>query len=445
MKRWLFERTDNITLVLFRFFYGFLMATEAFGALMTGWVRRTLVEPEFTFNFIGFDWIQPLPGWGMYFYFALMGVMGLFIMAGYRYRFASFAFAFLWTGVYLMQKTSYNNHYYLMVLLGFIMAFLPAHRDLSLDVLRRPELKRQWMPRGITVLITAQLVIVYTYASVAKLYADWLDFSFLKILMESKRNLPVIGAFLQQGWVHTAMGVFGLVFDAVVIWALLWKPTRKVAFAFSIFFHLFNSYVFQIGIFPYLSLAFCVFFFPAEELRRWFHLNRKEEIPKDPIEIPNHSKWSLPLIGTYLIIQFLLPLRHHLIEGPVVWTEEGHRMSWRMMLRSRSGTISIRVVNKTTGTVKRVELERYLSRKQMRKVATYPDFIWQFCQRIKKEYEEKGQEIEIYINGRVSINRKNPQALIDPKVDMAKAEWDYFFHNDWILPYRDLEAENAPE
>jgi hypothetical protein len=99
------------------------MATEAFGALMTGWVRRTLVEPEFTFNFIGFDWIQPLPGWGMYFYFALMGIMGLFIMAGYRYRMASFAFAFLWTGVYLMQKTSYNNHYYLMVLLGVIMAF----------------------------------------------------------------------------------------------------------------------------------------------------------------------------------------------------------------------------------------------------------------------------------------------------------------------------------
>jgi hypothetical protein len=312
-------------------------------------------------------------------------------------------------------------------------------------VLRKPELKRQWMPRGITVLITAQLVIVYTYASVAKFYADWLDFSFLKILMESKKNLPVIGSFLQQDWVHTAMGVFGLVFDALVIWALLWKPTRKAAFALSIFFHLFNSYVFKIGIFPYLSLAFCVFFFPAEELRRWFHLPREEELSKGVVDVPKHSQWSLPLIGAYLFIQFLLPLRHHLIDGPVLWTEEGHRMSWRMMLRSRNGNVSIRVVNKSDGTTKRVELQRYLTRKQMRKVATYPDFIWQFCQRLKREYAEKGQEIEIYVNGRVSINRKNPQALIDPEVDMAKAEWDYFFHNDWILPYRDLEAENASE
>ena len=120
-------------------------------------------------------------------------------------------------------------------------------------------------------------------------------------------------------------------------------------------------------------------------------------------------------------------------------------MSWRMMLRSRNGNVSIRVVNKTDGTTKRVELQRYLTRKQMRKVATYPDFIWQFCQRLKREYEEEGQEIEIYVTGRVSINRKNPQALIDPEVNMAKAEWNYFFHNDWILPYRDLEAENASE
>ena len=444
-KSWLFEKTDNISLILFRVFYGFLMAAEAFGALATGWVRRTLVEPEFTFNFIGFDWLQPLPGWGMYAYFGLMGVAGLMIMIGFRYRIAIFSYAFLWTGVYLMQKTSYNNHYYLMMLLGFIMAFLPAHRDLSFDAIRRPEWRQQYMPRGITVLIVAQLAIVYTYASVAKLYGDWLDFTFLKLLMEGKKELPVLGTILQQNWVHVSMGIFGLLFDGLVVWGLLWKPTRKIFFALSVFFHLFNSYVFQIGIFPYLSLAFCVFFFPAEELRRWFRLPRAQEIPEKSPSFPNHSRWSLPLIFIYVLIQFLLPIRHHLIKGSVLWTEEGHRMSWRMMLRSRTGNISIRVVNKGDGTIKRIALEDYLSRKQMRKVATYPDFTWQFAQRIKKEYEAKGEKVEIYASGRVGINGKNYQALIDPTVDLAQAKWDYFFHNEWILPYRDLEAENAGE
>jgi len=96
--------------------FGALIATEAFGAIATGWLRRTLIEPEFTFNFIGFEFLQPLPGNGMYFYFVLMGIFGLLVMVGYKYRFSMFCYALMWSCVYLMQKTAYNNHYYLLVL-----------------------------------------------------------------------------------------------------------------------------------------------------------------------------------------------------------------------------------------------------------------------------------------------------------------------------------------
>ena len=59
---WLFTRIDNSALIIFRVFFGFLIAAEAIGAIFTGWVKRTLIEPQFTFNFIGFDFLQPLPG-----------------------------------------------------------------------------------------------------------------------------------------------------------------------------------------------------------------------------------------------------------------------------------------------------------------------------------------------------------------------------------------------
>ena len=52
-----FEEVDNAPLVLFRMFFGFLLFAESFGAILTGWVRRTLVEPEFTFTIIGFEWL----------------------------------------------------------------------------------------------------------------------------------------------------------------------------------------------------------------------------------------------------------------------------------------------------------------------------------------------------------------------------------------------------
>ncbi|HAV53896.1 MAG TPA: hypothetical protein DCX41_03055, partial [Aequorivita sp.] len=112
MDKFLFKQIDNIGLVLFRVVFGLLITIEAFGAIATGWVRRTLVEPPFTFNFIGFDFLQQLQGPGMYYYFVIMGIFGIFVMLGFKYRFSMIAYALMWTCVYLMQKSSYNNHYY---------------------------------------------------------------------------------------------------------------------------------------------------------------------------------------------------------------------------------------------------------------------------------------------------------------------------------------------
>jgi hypothetical protein len=284
-------------------------------------------------------------------------------------------------------------------------------------------------------IIVAQLFIVYTYASIAKLYGDWLDFTVIEILMRSKASYPLIGDFLQQVWVHYVIGVMGIVFDLLIVPALLWKPTRKWAFAFAIFFHLFNSIVFQIGIFPYLALAFMVFFFETKTIQKIFFKNKSFYEGQDAFEKkPDGSKLLLIGCSVYFLVQFVLPLRHHLIKDSVLWTEEGHRMSWRMMLRSRSGNIQFNVVDKTNGKSTKVFLNQYLTLKQQEKIAAYPDFIWQFAQHLKKEYADKGIAISVYAKGKVSINGRPPQPLIDPSVDLANEKWHAFKHHSWILP-----------
>ena len=80
MNNFFFKQIDNTSLSLFRVVFGFLITLEAFGAIATGWVGRVLVRPDFTFNFIGFDFLQCFVGEGMYFYFALMGIFGIFVM-----------------------------------------------------------------------------------------------------------------------------------------------------------------------------------------------------------------------------------------------------------------------------------------------------------------------------------------------------------------------------
>ncbi|PZD78503.1 HTTM domain-containing protein [Mesonia sp. K7] len=430
--KWFFKQVDNSALIVFRIFFGILITLEAWGAIASGWVRRTLVEPQQTFNFIGFDFLQIFVGPQMYIFYAVLGLFGVFVMLGYRYKFSMAMYTVMWTITYLLQKSSYNNHYYLLILICIFMLIVPAHRYFSLDAKRQPSLKAISCPNWIYIFIILQLFIVYTYASVAKWYPDWLDFSVAKMLMQSRADYWLVGDLLQQHWAHVIITYFGILFDLLVVPLLLWKPTRKPIFIFGIFFHLFNSIVFQIGIFPYLSLAFCLFFFPVKTIHKNF-LRRKPFYDKNEIIIPNYKPYFIPFVVAWFIIQVTLPLRHWLIKGDVLWTEEGHRLSWRMMLRSKSGITSFRIVDKETGKETYVNRNDYLTNKQIRTVSTKPDCMWQFAQRLKKEYAEQGKAIEVYVNARVSVNQKPHQQLIDPKVDLAAAEWNYFWHNNWVL------------
>ena len=434
INRWLFKQVDNSALVVFRVLFGLLIAIEAFGAIFTGWIRRTMIEPDFTFNFIGFEFLQPLPGDGMIWYYAIMGLFGIFVMLGFKYRVSMIAYTIMWSGVYLMQKSSYNNHYYLLMLVCFIMCFLPAHRWLSLDAKIKPSISRISMPRWVWVVIVLQLWIVYTYASVAKFYPDWLDGSFPALLMKSKDDYWLVGEFLQQWWIRYAIAYFGLLFDLLIIPLLLWKRTRVPVFIAAIFFHLFNSFIFHIGIFPYMSLAFCIFFFPAEKINKVFLRGKKEFYDKAEVIVPSWRNALVISMAIWFAIQIGLPLRHWFFKDDVLWTEEGHRLSWRMMLRGKSGRVTFKVVEKGTSDTIFINNEDYLSRKQRRAITSKPDMIWQFAQRLEEDFAKKGREVEVYVEGKVSVNGGPYKVLIDPKVDLAAEKWEHFKHHDWILP-----------
>lgn len=434
LDRWLFKRIDNSGLVVFRVFFGLLIAIEAYQAIFTGWVRRTLMEPDFTFNFIGFDFLQPLPGNGMIWYYAILGIFGLMVMVGYKYRFSMFCYGVMWSAVYLMQKSSYNNHYYLLMLLCMIMLFLPANRWLSVDAWQKPEIKRISMPRWVWIFIVLQLWIVYTYGSIAKIYPDWLDGSFPAYLMKTKDDYWLVGDFLQKWWIRYAIAYFGIFFDLLNVPLLLWKRTRIYAFIAAIFFHLFNSFIFHIGIFPYLSLAFIIFFFPAKTINRVFLRGKKEFYDKGEIVIPSYRNALIAVMSIWFVIQISLPLRHWFFKDDVLWTEEGHRLSWRMMLRGKGGKEQFKVVEKGTQDTIFIDNKEYLSRKQRYAMPSKPDLIWQFAQRLKKEYAKKGKDVEVYVEGKVSVNGGPYHPFIDPHVDLAAEKWHHFKHNEWILP-----------
>ena len=430
-----FEPIDNSPLVLFRGVFGLLIALEAGGAIATGWVRRVFVEPTFTFNFIGFDWLQPLVGETMYILYAAMAVLGLMVMLGYHYRFAVISFGLLWTISYLLQKTSYNNHYYLLILLCGMMAIVPAHRYWSLDVKQGRVAQSLTCPRWCLLIFGLQVGIVYFFAAVAKLYPGWLSGEPIAGWLASKSDYFLIGPWLQASWLPMVVAYGGVAFDALVVPLLLWKRTRLFAFGVSIVFHLFNSAVFHIGIFPYLMIGICVFYFPPEQIRRWFFRHKPSEESVVTARYPT-QRWLVGLLAVYFAWQIYLPLRHHFYDGDVLWTEEGHRMAWRMMLRSRWGNVTFKVVDPTTGKSWNAVPSDYLTPKQARKLAAHPDLIWQFSQWLEGEFRRKGYaDVEVYATARASVNGSKPMPLTEPTVDLTQVDWTPFRHAVWIVPY----------
>jgi len=434
LNKLLFKPIDNSALIVFRILFGLLISIESFGAILSGWVYQAFMEPKFTFSFIGFEWLQPLPGFWMYVYYAIMGICGLMVMVGYKYRWSIISFAILWTGTYFMQKSSYNNHYYLLILLSLFMVTVPANASVSVDSKNKPSLKSSLMPQWCSLIFIVQMFIVYTYASIAKLYLDWLNATAVEILLKSKEDYLIIGNLLQQKGLHYLVAYFGIIFDLLIVPLLLWKRSRKYAFLVAVFFHLFNSIVFQIGIFPYMSLALCIFFFDPKTLRNRFLKNHKfiESQQSTTVKTTNLIK---VLFVCYFIVQLVLPLRHWVIKDDVLWTEEGHRLSWRMMLRARQGVISFRVIDKQNNQTIPIQLDTYLTNKQQRSFSAKPDMIWQFAQFIKKTYkEEVNRDVMVFVDCQVKINGKSFKPFIDPEVDLASVKWNAFKHSSWILP-----------
>ena len=424
-------KVDNSPLIIFRMLFGMLCAAESFGAIATGWVHETFIEPQFTFTFIGFEWLNALHGEGMYMYFSVMGVAGLLIMLGLFYRASAFAFFFLWAGVYLAQKSHYNNHYYLLMVMSAVMVLMPAHKDRSLDVRFGLTSRAGSCPNACIWYFILQIMVVYGYACTNKMQMDWLLAKPVGIWFKGKVDYWLIGALLQEKWLQYAVAWGGMIYDGLIVFLFLYKPTRKVAFGLSLFFNLFNSAVFQIGIFPYLMIGSCLFFFEGKTIRRIFYRQRKEIIPVRQTWDALYT-WSFCI---YFLISILLPARHHLFAGDVNFTEEGHRLSWRMMLRAKRGSIQFKVVDKATGKSEKINRRDHLIASQGSAIIGRPDMIWQYAQHLKKHYLTKGMDVAVYADSRLSLNGHPEKPLVDPEVDLGSVPWEWWKHADWIFYY----------
>lgn len=449
----LFQPVDIAPLALFRVLFGVLGFADLLGVWTYYHLQKEYFNPDkFQFKYFGFEWVRPLQEPGLSVVFLSTMAAALLVTLGRWYRVAAVVFATGFTYVFLLEKALYLNHGYLFCWLSWLMVLLPAHRQWSLDVLKNPALRSDQVARWALWILPFLMGIVYFFGGVAKLNADWLlRAEPMKMWLSNRADMPLLGKLWALEGTAYLMAWGGMLLDLSAPFLLCFRQTRPWALGFLLLFHLTNTLLFQIGIFPWLSLGLSLLFFPPDTPRRLFALLKQRSPLLAKLEYgwerragiswpmatlpPNYPRlWVKMGLSILLAVHLALPLRHWCFRGDVAWTEEGHRFAWRMMLRSKQGHGYFEVNEPGSPTPVRIKPTDYLTDRQAEKLFAHPDMVLQFAHYLRDLWALQGKPgVEVHASVRASLNNRKSRPLINSEVDLAKIRWDPWRESGWVL------------
>ncbi len=432
-----FAPVDALWLALFRIGFGACMVWQAWSFFSKDEIHNYFIEPTHHFTFIGFDWVKPWPGDLMYLHCYVLGVAAICIMLGFYYRTACAVFFLGFTQIFLIDKSWYLNHHYLICLLAFLGVLLPANCRLSIDAWRYPKLRSDTVPRWCLWLLRFQLGVPYFYGGLAKINRDWIYGEPMRTWLGKQKDFPVLGQYFDQEW---CIGMFvwgGMLLDLLVVPCLLWKRTRVPALILITLFHALNTGLFNIGIFPWLMLiATPIVFFPpatiATVLKR-FGI-RTQELANPALHNGSRQKLLVGFLSVYVCWQVLMPLRHHFYPGNTAFTRLGHHFSWRMKLNVRERLFRFARFDPET------KVSRPVSHENFAKVLTGyqeiklrdPDSFLLVAKWLAAQKPESDNEIRAKVL--VALNTRDPIEFFDPELDLTSVKRTAG-PQDWITLY----------
>ena len=473
------QPVDGASFTAFRILFGLMGLAVVIRFFAHGWIEDLYLAPDYHFTYLGFGWVQPWPGWGMYAHFAALGALSLAIATGYRRRVCCALFFIGFTYVELIDRATYLNHYYWMSLVSLLLVFLPGGHSAA--------------PRWTLWTLRFQVGVVYVFAGIAKLNPDWLLHALpLRIWLYQHSDLPLAGPFLPEVWAAYAMSWAGALFDLAVIPALLWRRTRPAAYLALAAFHLLTWILFpRLGIFPWLMMAGALIFFAPDWPRRlwprvshrlWARVSHRDCLSDrsaaaeaqhnssppagiaathnspppagiaathnssppaaaaathnspPPAGLPRSTPVAAVALALFVAVQLAMPLRHYAYPGNVRWNGDGYRFAWRVMLTEKVGFVQYRARNAETGQAWLVAPETYLTPLQVERMAIRPDLILQTAHIIAADFEQSGKgKVSVAADAFVSFNGRDNARLIDPNVDLA-AVAPSLMPKWWVLP-----------
>jgi hypothetical protein len=437
-----------LSLVALRIVFGATLAWDCWRYIAHDRIRRYYVDVDMTFPYFGWDWIQPLPEPWIHHAWLLVGLFSLMVMLGFFYRVAIWGFLIVFGYFFLLDRAQYLNHNYLVLLYAALLAIAPANRAFSVDAWIDPRIRSLTIPRWPVLAIRLQTEIVLIYAGIVKINDDWLRGEPLGMWLRARADDVFFGAIFHYDWV-ILLGTWGTVaLHLIGAPLLLWSRTRLAVFLLYCCFHISNAFFFNIGIFPWLTIAVTTIFFAPDWPHRLarsalglFQVVPPMPAPVAPVPLHPVGRGLTAFLVLWFAVQLYLPERQLFFPNLVGWTGDGHRFSWRMRIYDRDTRGDFEVVA-ADGRRWTVDPREFLTRRQTHVMMSRTDMIHDFAAKLEALFAEAGYgDVAVHARIEKSLNGRPYQSYVDPDVDLTAVRYNNLGPDTWVMPLLTRAAE----
>lgn len=414
-------------LITLRRFFAALILFSSIRFIGKGWIETQIIAPIWLFPFDGFEWLPRPNIQATIGLFTGMIAGGILLLSDKMQRLGALLFLFCFTYIEVLDKSNYLNHYYFISVIAFLFVLIPAKSS------------HHKVPKLFLWSFKLIISIVYFYAGLAKLNADWmLHAQPLCLWLPQHSSLPLVGPLFQLKQTAYVFSWMGAAFDLLAPFALLSNRWRPFFYPVLVAFHVLTWLLFPIGVFPWVMIACTTVFFRDDWHHKFWRL-----WPWPSVHLPDADKststppdWGLGMktvLVVFLLFQMLFPWRHLAHGGSLYWHEFGYRFGWRVMLMEKSGYTTYFVEN-TAGERQVFPIEKFLTPNQLKMVGAKPDLVVQTAHLIRKHWkDENNEDVKVRAEVWATLNGRRSQLMIDPFVDLTSLENDWSKRN-YVLP-----------
>ena len=257
------SRTGARPVAVVRMFVGLAAALRG---LEGGRLLWNVLSPE-TARMPYFEWVPAIPREAVFWLAGVWFAAGLAFLAGWRTRFWGSVLALVIVYVLALDQQTYASHLYLLLLILVLLTLADSGAAYSLDARRRG--RRATVPGWPVWLLKRQLTIVYGFAALTKLNAEYLSGSVLR-----ENLLPGLVRWIDaSGYgdpLLRASAVLSILIEAFLAAGFLIPGWRRAAIWVGVAFHvamvslLAPEVALQLGIFALETLALYALFFEGK-------------------------------------------------------------------------------------------------------------------------------------------------------------------------------------